>query len=259
MTNLADLPPAATVTPTMAMYTALQQAYDHFNRELFGGQLPPCMITLQRNDRTYGYFSAGRFGNRDKGAGGAHEIAINPAYFAVTPLLETLQTIVHEMAHLWQYEFGKPSRSGYHNSEWAKKMEDIGLMPSTTGQVGGAKTGQNMMDYAIPEGMFLAACKSLLLTEWKLTYYDKITGPRPLAALESWTANPNPLSLDMPTIALAVPAIEGAPTIPKPLTPVNRSNRSKYNCRCDKPNSVWGRPGLKLRCEDCEQLFDEEP
>ena len=28
------------------------------------------------------------------------EIAMNPTYFAVTPLVETMQTLVHEMAHL---------------------------------------------------------------------------------------------------------------------------------------------------------------
>lgn len=41
-----------------------------------------------------------------------------------------MQTIVHEMVHLWQYEFGKPSHRTYHNKE-ADKMA-IGLMPSNT-------------------------------------------------------------------------------------------------------------------------------
>jgi hypothetical protein len=31
--------------PTPTTYAELQQAYDHFNNELFAGALPPCLIT----------------------------------------------------------------------------------------------------------------------------------------------------------------------------------------------------------------------
>ena len=40
--------------PTREIYDELQTAYDYFNVELFGGELPPCLITLQREKRTYG-------------------------------------------------------------------------------------------------------------------------------------------------------------------------------------------------------------
>ena len=29
--------------------------------------------------------------------------------------------LVHEMAHLQQHHFGKPSRMSYHNKEWARR------------------------------------------------------------------------------------------------------------------------------------------
>ena len=48
-------------TPTEQAYAELQQAYDVFNTELFDGQLPPCLITMQRKNRTYGYFSGERW------------------------------------------------------------------------------------------------------------------------------------------------------------------------------------------------------
>jgi hypothetical protein len=35
--------------PTHRTYTSLDAAYDHFNRALFAGQLPPCLITMQRH------------------------------------------------------------------------------------------------------------------------------------------------------------------------------------------------------------------
>ena len=52
--------------PTECTYMAFQAAYDHFNRELFGGLLCDCLITLpRRNRRTLGYFWASNFrGNR---------------------------------------------------------------------------------------------------------------------------------------------------------------------------------------------------
>ena len=51
--------------PTHRTYTSLDAAYDHFNRELFGGQLPPCLITMQRHKGAYGYFSGERFASLD--------------------------------------------------------------------------------------------------------------------------------------------------------------------------------------------------
>ncbi len=67
--------------PTVETYAELQLAYDTFNRRLFDNQLPDCLITLQREKRTYGYFSAARFGNRQGDT--VDEIALNPTYFAI--------------------------------------------------------------------------------------------------------------------------------------------------------------------------------
>ena len=71
----------------------------------------------------------------------AHEIALNPDTFAGVDEKEVASTLVHEMAHLWQQVFGKPSRNGYHNKEWADKMDEIGLPPISVPE--GKRTGQN--------------------------------------------------------------------------------------------------------------------
>ena len=78
-------------------YTSLDAAYDHFNRELFGGQLPPCLITMQRHKGAYGYFSGERFASLDNPEEVTDEIALNPAHFASRTPAETLSTLVHEM------------------------------------------------------------------------------------------------------------------------------------------------------------------
>lgn len=158
--------------PTTLAYGELQSAFDHYNRALFRDELPHCLITMQREKRTYGYFSHRRFVHTvDQRS--TDEIAINPSYFAVVPLLEILQTIVHEMVHAWQAHFGNPSRPGYHNQQWADKMEAIGLMPSSTGVPGGARTGQKMADYPIPGGSFLVATDELLTSKFKISWCDR--------------------------------------------------------------------------------------
>ncbi|WP_054944720.1 SprT-like domain-containing protein, partial [Novosphingobium sp. KN65.2] len=175
--------------PTAQAYAELQLAFDHYNRELFAGELPPCLITMQREKRSYGYFSSERFvHHHDKSK--TDEIAINPAYFAVVPLLEVLQTVAHEMVHAWQFHFGNPSRSGYHNREWADKMEAIGLMPSSTGQPGGARTGQKMADYAIPGGPFMLATDALLTQNFRISWVDRFPAIMPTPAIDARPRGP---------------------------------------------------------------------
>jgi hypothetical protein len=60
-------------------YASLDAAYKHFNRHLFGGLLPSCIITLQRHKGAYGYFVAARMVELDDGEDRAvDEIAVDP-------------------------------------------------------------------------------------------------------------------------------------------------------------------------------------
>ena len=49
------------VAITPVEYSGHQEAYDHFNGELFDGKLPDVFITYQRKARSYGHFSPNRF------------------------------------------------------------------------------------------------------------------------------------------------------------------------------------------------------
>ncbi|UUO12986.1 SprT-like domain-containing protein [Alcaligenes faecalis] len=247
--------------PTHQTYTELQQAYDHFNYALFDGKLPNCLITLQREKRSMGYFSSQRF--VDAQGTYTDEIAMNPAYFAVVPLIETMQTLVHEMCHLWQFHFGKPGRGRYHNEEWASKMEAIGLMPSSTGQPGGARTGQLMADYAIEDGKFVKACADLLTQSFCLTWYDRFShADAPRSAAERLDISvgggaPPYIALPALTQALASSAASTSNAAQSdesmPIKPTGNSNRWKYVCPCG--TSVWGKPKLKIICGSCEGTF----
>lgn len=122
--------------PTLKTYDGLNRAYAFFNDRLFAGELPAYLVTLQRAKKAYGYFAGGRFGSKD-GKTVTDEIALNPSHFRDRTTEQSLSTLVHEMVHLWQHHFGKPSRAAYHNKEWAAKMHMVGLVPSDTGQPGG--------------------------------------------------------------------------------------------------------------------------
>jgi hypothetical protein len=166
-----DRPPA--ITPLE--YGGLQAAYDHFNAALFSSKLGDVFITYQRKAHSAGYFSPDRFSGRID-ASGRHELALNPDGFISQTDKQICQTLVHEMVHVWQHAFGKPSARGYHNKEWAAKMKEIGLQPSSTGMVGGKETGQRMSDYIIPGGPFERSYDKLAATGWKLILQS---APRP--------------------------------------------------------------------------------
>lgn len=204
--------------PTQETYSALQAAYEHFNQELFDGALPECLITLQRKEkRVLGYFSSQRF--EDMGSGEkTDEIAMNPQHFKSRSIMEILSTLAHEMAHQWQAHCGTPSRTGYHNGEWAKKMESIGLMPSDTGELGGKKTGQRMTHYIIPGGLFERVCSALLSDGYRLAWGE---------------------------IVFEVQGDDGDKGSSK-----GKTTRAKFTCP-DCGANAWGKPDLSLICGDC--------
>lgn len=244
--------------PTIETYAELTQAYDFFNQKLFNGALPGCLITLQREKHTVGYFSAGRFANTDGQL--TDEIAINPSYFAVAPIVEVLQTLAHEQTHQWQARFGTPGRGRYHNKEWADKMESIGLMPSSTGRPGGAKTGDSIADYAIEGGLFLQACKELLTESFKLSWYDRFPDER--AVINGQNSMATRLE-NMPDSATRILARDESSQVvvqvrapAGPDVELKKPTRVKYTCDCE--TNIWAKPGIEVRCCACDSLFQAE-
>src|SRR5260370_31372709 len=102
--------PSLQRTPTDVTYIGLDEAFAHFNNELFDGELPAILITLQRRKDVRGYFSAAKFAPRGSVGNPIDEIALNPATFHGRSDPEILSTLVHEMVHLWQRHCGQPGR-----------------------------------------------------------------------------------------------------------------------------------------------------
>lgn len=189
--------------------------FDYFNTKLFGGELPEVVLSFVRRPKVAGHFAPERWDSADEGQK-AHEIFINPTEFRRP--LSAAQTIVHEMVHLWQHAFGKPARKSYHDKEWAKKMKEVGLQPSSTGAPGGKETGQHMSDYPLPGGAFEVAFKKM-----------------PKTCLLPWRGRPE-AEKEKSTSAAG-------------------SSKTKFTCPgCDA--NAWGKPELNLVCGDCDETME---
>jgi predicted SprT family Zn-dependent metalloprotease len=214
---------------TLDHYTTLQTAYTYYNARLFGDELPECLITLQRRSRSYGYFLAEAFSERqaetvinmgpvdlvpvsDKPVCHTDEIALNPDGFLHRTDTEILSTLVHEMCHLWQEHCGTPPKNRYHNSEWAGKMKEVGLQPSATGEPGGKETGAKMTHYILydDDAPFFVATREFLQDGMHLRWQSQ---PAEKAKRE-------------------------------------QKNKVKYSCPdCDL--HVWGKLEINVTCGEC--------
>ncbi|ODS23586.1 hypothetical protein AB835_08210 [Candidatus Endobugula sertula] len=279
----------STHSPTQQAYSELEKAYIHFNDRLFNGKLPHCLIVLQRRVKTMGYVSIDRWISREGDK--VHELAINPEYFLGSSIEEVFQTMVHEQCHVWQHTFGNPGRRGYHNREWSKKMESIGLIPSNTGWPGGKRTGEEMDDFILSDGAFHQAAKELLAKGFWLTWVDRMTANttvRPLKVFtqaqiaeaeseeDGETFTPPSMTYSDETTLLSNECVtssaedddeesssvvvtcdfgqnEATVFLPVAAKIKKPPTRTKYRCGCD--NLVWGRPNLKIVCAECTQPF----
>ena len=226
-------------TPTEQQFNSLNGAYKYFNRKLFNNQLPGCILNFSRLRGTHGFLAPERWKRLDEKEFGTHEISLTPTTLYRTPL-EIFSTLVHEMVHLWQWEFGNPSRSGYHNKEWAAKMNEIGLVPSNTGKPGGKQTGQKMTHYIEENGRYQKAFNRMPKKHiLPFTSLDGEVMKRLIEGSESGSGDKDD---------------ERKKRFRK-LRPPSR-NKTKYTCPNCRVN-VWGRPELLLKCGSCkDQKFE---
>lgn len=208
---------------TAKQFGAYQAMFDHFNRTLFAGKLRPVLLNFSRHAGALGFFAPSRWATGDGVDVGKvdvrHEISLNPAWLRSRPPIDVASTLVHEMVHLWQQDFGQPSRRGYHNEQWARAMESVGLIPSSTARPGGARVGQRVSHYIAEGGRF-----------------EKAFARLPKRCRLPWTC-------DEPDAATKKKA--------------KQKNKVKYTCP-DCAANVWGKPGLAIACLECEQQYKED-
>ena len=111
--------------------TELHKAFDLFNEEFFESKLPPVVITIQSQGKrsAYGWFSVNKVWSDNENMN-LHEINISAEHIGSRGMVDVLQTLLHEMLHLYASENNvkETSRGGtYHNKQFKAIAENFGM------------------------------------------------------------------------------------------------------------------------------------
>lgn len=127
----------------------LEKMFNVINTEKFNGELPTPIITIQSKPLTWGSCSRGKIWKRKDEE--RYELNI-AAESASGPIEEILDTMIHEMIHLYcqENDIQEVSRNGgYHNKQFKKLAEEKGLKVVNTGAKYGWNTTAVGNDYLI--------------------------------------------------------------------------------------------------------------
>ena len=118
-------------------------------------------------------------------------------------------------------------------------MKEVGLIPSNTGKPGGKKTDQRMTRYIEKEGPYQKAFEKM--PKRYILPFTSLDGEVMKMLVEGGVSSISKGKGDDRSERL------------RKLRPVSRK-KTKYTCLGCKAN-VWGKPGLKLICGECDQEF----
>ena len=131
----------------------LEKIYSTLNTDFFSGELPTPIITVQSKPGSYGHCSGGKVWKRKDEETYELNIAAEVLNY---PIEDTLDTMLHEMVHLYCREHGikEVSRGGkYHNGRFKEEAEKRGLECYRCGQYGwNTKPSDRLVEYALEKG-----------------------------------------------------------------------------------------------------------
>lgn len=156
---------------TGELYGAMVNAYEAFLPLFSGEQMPDPVFTATRKKGANGYFWHGVW------SGEVSEVCLCADSLAREPR-DVLGTLLREMVHHWQQHNGKPGKKGYHNEEWADKMQFVGLTPRSIDNPG-KMTGRKVTHTIDDGGPAEDVIERLVATGWSVPVHGL---PRPPAA-----------------------------------------------------------------------------
>lgn len=132
----------------------LEHIYNALNADFFPeAPLPVPIITVQSKPGTYGHCSVAKVWQRPDG--NTYELNI-AAEVLNYPIEETLDTMLHEMVHLYcrNYQIMEVSRGGtYHNKRFKEEAERRGLECYRTEKYGwNTRPSDRLVEYALEKG-----------------------------------------------------------------------------------------------------------
>ena len=145
--DVASTPSPQHIIPA-GIVAFLYEHVDFMRAELFGGQVPPVVLSFEVTDRrTLGHYHLMR-----TGLGVRWALNLNPVHLA-RPVFEVLSTLLHELAHAWQHEHGTPSKPPHHNREFRDRCEAFGIPTDEGGHDLGVRHGTPFEDYCRRHGI----------------------------------------------------------------------------------------------------------
>ena len=128
----------------------LEHIFNKMNADFFEGKLPTPIITVQSSPRSYGHSTNAKVWKKKDGETYELNIAAEVLNY---PIEETLDTIGHEMVHLYcrENDIQECSRGGvYHNGKFKELAEKIGLECFKTEKYGwNTRPSDKMIQYAL--------------------------------------------------------------------------------------------------------------
>lgn len=131
------------ITTMSEMGAGLMQAFNAINKHFYNGELEKPIITVKEGKKknAYGWIETSK--NWIQGKTERYEINISCDYIGERTVAETISTLMHEMAHLYniQNEIKDTSRAGiYHNTKFKETAEAHGLQISYNEHIGWSLT-----------------------------------------------------------------------------------------------------------------------
>jgi len=83
-------------------------------------------------------------------------VNLNPIHLA-RPLYHVLGTLLHELAHCWQFEKGSASKPPHHNREFVWKCEAFGIPTNSEGHDLGVRRGSRFHEHCETHGVAFPA------------------------------------------------------------------------------------------------------
>ena len=131
----------------------LEHIYNSLNYDFFEGALPTPIITVQSKPGTMGHCSVAKVWQRPSDKTYELNVAAEVLNY---PIEETLDTMIHEMVHLYCRENGikEVSRGGrYHNGKFKEEAERRGLECFQCGSAGwNTRPSDRLVEYALTKG-----------------------------------------------------------------------------------------------------------
>ena len=166
-------------------------------------------------------------------------MGINPDYLD-RKLDEIISTVCHELCHVYEHAYIHIPRGGYHDKQWAELMKDCGLEPIYNNT---SKT--SVTHKIIKDGVFEEFIK-YFTEKYGEDYFNIVSYSTEVARRTRKELGIEDDDDDSPH----------ADNADKPIKKYNR-NKIKYVCKsCGM--KVWGKSGLSIHCNDCDEDLEEE-